>query len=176
MTDSRPLRAIDVVFHDDDDNRHPEEEIEGRDGGLWDFAVSDDDSELDGEEEEAVRQDSYLRRGTAAKQAQPQPQPAIRTFDVKLRRMLGENVAEPQPSVEIDVYFEEHTDVLTRREESPSPPAPDDASATGRTYDDITKSPPPHLRCVVSPLSSLPPVLRCTAASLPRFLSPTSRG
>ena len=31
-------------------------------------------------------------------------------------------------------------------------PALDDASATGRTYDDITKSPPPHLRCVVSPL------------------------
>ena len=33
----------------------------------------------------------------------------------------------------------------------------DDASAAGRTYDDITKSPPRHLRCVVSPLSSLPP-------------------
>jgi hypothetical protein len=59
----------------------------------------------------------------------------------------------------------ERTDVLTHREKSPSPPAPDDASATtGRTGDDITKSPPsPHLQCVVSPLSSLathPPVQR----------------
>ena len=39
--------------------------------------------------------------------------------------------------------------------ESPSPPAPDGASASARTYDDITKSPPLHLRCVVSPLCSL---------------------
>ena len=62
-------------------------------------------------------------------------------------------------------------DVLTRRGEPASPPAPDDASPTGRTYDDITKTPPPHLRCVVSPLSSPSPVLRCTVASLPRFLS-----
>ena len=47
--------------------------------------------------------------------------------------------------------------------------APADASATGQTYNDITKSPPPYLRCVFSPLSSLPPVLRCTASSLPHF-------
>ena len=91
------LKTIDVVVHADDDNRHPEEEIEGRDGGLWDYAVTDDDGELDDKEEEA---------------------------------------------------------------------ASDDASVIGRTYDDITKSPPPHLRCVVSPLSCLPPILRCTAASL----------
>ena len=55
--------------------------------------------------------------------------------------------------------------VLTRREESPSSPAPGGASPTGRTYDDFTKTPPPHLRCVVSPLSSFlsttcPPVHR----------------
>ena len=59
--------------------------------------------------------------------------------------------------------------MLMRREEPPWPPAPDDTNATGptyaTTYDDITKSPPPHLWCVVSPLSSLPPVLRCTATS-----------
>ena len=61
------------------------------------------------------------------------------------------------------------TGVLTSRQESPSPAAPDGSSATGRTCDDITKSPPPHLRCVVSPLSSLPPILRCTAPSPPRF-------
>jgi hypothetical protein len=30
MADNSSLRAIDVVFDDDDDNRHPEEEIEGR--------------------------------------------------------------------------------------------------------------------------------------------------
>ena len=67
------------------DNRHPEEEIEGRDGGPWDYAVTDDDSELDDKEEET---------------------------------------------------------------------APDDASATGHTYDDMADSAPPHLRCVVLPLSS----------------------
>ena len=60
MTGNSPLRAIDVVFHDDDDNRHPEEEIEGRDGGMWDYAVADDDSELDDEEEEAMRQNSCV--------------------------------------------------------------------------------------------------------------------
>ena len=52
----------------------------------------------------------------------------------------------------------------------------EDASAPGRTYDDINKSPPPHLRCVGSPLSSLPTVLRCIASSRPWFLSPTFRG
>ena len=61
------------------------------------------------------------------------------------------------------------TGVMTRREKSPSPPALDDASATGRTYDDITKSPPPHLRCVVSPFFSLSPALLCIAVLLPRF-------
>ena len=44
MIDSSPLRA---TFHKDDDNRRPEEEIEGRDGGLWDCADDDDDGELD---------------------------------------------------------------------------------------------------------------------------------
>ena len=110
MTDNGPLRTtVGVAFHEYDDNQHPEEEIEGCDGGLWDYAI----------------------------------QPWHR---------------------------------LPRREKSPSPPAPDDASATGRTYDDITKPPPPHLRCVVSPLSSLPPVPRCTAASLPRWFTPRCRG
>ena len=102
MADYSPLRAIDVVVQDDDDNRHPEEEIEGRDGGLWDYNGTDDDGELDDKEEEAVRQDSYV-------------------------------------------------------------------APTGNTYDDITSSPPPHFRCVISPLSSLPPVLRCTATSPPHF-------
>ena len=71
------------------------------------------------------------------------------------------------------------TDVWTCEEESPSPPVSDDASATGRTYYDVTKLPPPHLRYVVSPLPAVPPVLRCTAAPLPQpyfFLPPTSRG
>ena len=49
----------------------------------------------------------------------------------------------------------------------------ENVSTTGRTYDDMTKSPPPHLRCVVSPLSS--PITfpastsRCTSASLRHF-------
>ena len=64
------------------------------------------------------------------------------------------------------------TGVLTRREEPLSLPALDETSVTGCTYGDIIKSPPPHLRCVVFlPLFSLPPVLRCTAASLPRFIA-----
>ena len=107
MADYSRRRVIDIEFHDDADNRHPEEEIEGHDGGLWDYAL-------------------------------------------------------------------QHWHRLPLLEESPWPPASDDASATGRTYDDITKSPPPHLRCVVSPLSSLPPVLRgIAAAPLPRVLSPS---
>jgi hypothetical protein len=57
------------------------------------------------------------------------------------------------------------TGVLTRRKESPSPPASDNASATGRTYDDITESPPPHLRCAVSPLSLCHP----SSGAPPRF-------
>ena len=43
----------------------------------------------------------------------------------------------------------------------------DDASAAGRTYDDIINSPPRHLRCVVSPLSSL--------SSLPPIRPPVHR-
>ena len=152
MVHGRPPRVIDVAFHFDDDNRHPEEEIEGRDGGLWDYngTVSDED----------IMDDASGEASAAAAAAGD-------GLRLKLRRMLGNNVSlKHQPSVEIDVYFdEEHTGVLTPRKESPSPPAPDDASATGCTYDDITKSPPPHLRCVISPLPSLSPVHRCTAAS-----------
>ena len=47
MADHSSRQAIDIVIYDDDDNRHPEEEIEGRDGGLWDYAVANDDGELD---------------------------------------------------------------------------------------------------------------------------------
>ena len=53
--------------------------------------------------------------------------------------------------------------------ESPLPPAPDDVSTTERTYDNITKLTPLRLWCVVSPLFSLSPVLRYTAASLLHF-------
>ena len=61
-----------------------------------------------------------------------------------------------RPCVEFHAERSVNIDVLTCREESPPPP-PDDASTTGRTYDDMTKSPPPHLRCVVSSLSSPTP-------------------
>ena len=43
MANNKPSRVIDVVLHNDDDNRHPGEEIEGRDGGLWDYNVSHED-------------------------------------------------------------------------------------------------------------------------------------
>ena len=118
MTDYSPPRATDVVSHGDDEVRPAKVEIEGCDGGLWDY--TDDNFELDDEEEEAVRQDLCMA---------------------------------PWNSYVV----------------SPSPRVSDDASATGHTYDDITKSPPPHLRCVILPLFYLPPVLRGTAASLPRF-------
>jgi hypothetical protein len=120
-------------------------------GGLWDY-VAGVDGGL-GEEAEAERRDSG---GASA---------AVAAAAIGLRLQL-------------------HGRMMARQEESSSPPAPelpsppasDDASTTGRTYDDITKSPPPYLRCVVSPLSFLPPVLQCTTASLPHFLSPTSGG
>ena len=105
MADNSPLRAIDIVVHDDDDNRHPVVELEGRDGGLWDYNVTDDDGESDDKEEEAVRQDSYV-------------------------------------------------------------------APTGNTYDDIIKSPPRHLRCVVSvvwwPCSSrgCRSVIRCSMSEI----------
>ena len=157
-----PLRAIDVVFHANDDNRHPEAEIEGRDGGLWDYNVADNDGER-GDEEEAVRQDSCVAPcdsgGASA---------AAAIAAVGLQLLIQGRMIDDEFHAERSVY----TSVLAHREESPSPPAPDDASATGCTYDDITKSAPPHLRCVVSPLSSLSSVLRCTAAPPP----PTSRG
>jgi hypothetical protein len=133
-TRSRTI-GIDIVSHDDDDNRGFEKAIEGRNGRRCDYNVAnvDDhhcgglwdecDGELDDEEDEAMQQDSCVF-------------------------------------------------MLLSQAESPWPPAPDDASATGYTYDDITKMPPPHLWCVVSPLSSLPPTHWCTFSSLPRLLSP----
>ena len=101
-------------------------------GGLWDCGARDDDGELD-EEEEAVRQDSGGASAAAAA--------AAGLLGLQLVQILC-------------------TGGPARQEESPvkdssSTPAPDGASAIGRTFDDITKLPPPHLRCVVSPLSSL---------------------
>ena len=135
-------------------------DYDDRDGGVWDLDCDDD---LDDEEEKAVRQDSSVAPWDSGGGASG----ATATATVGVQRIGSGDFHAKRSGC---------TDVLTSREESPSPPAPDDASATGRTYDDITKSPPPHLRCVVSPLSSLPPVLRCTAASLPHLFSPTSRG
>ena len=167
MTDKKPpMRAIDVVLHNDDGDRCLQEEIEGRDGGLWDHvAVSDDDNrKLDDEEEEAAaaRQDSYVAPWESGGASA-----AAAAAGVLLQQMIGDDLTPKRESaVELNIYDEERTGVLTRREESPSPPASDDASATGCTYDDIAKPPPPHLRCVVSPLSSLPPApLGCSAAS-----------
>ena len=219
---SNPLRAIDAaVLHNDDDNRRPEGEIEGRDGGLRDYAVAVDYGELDDEEAEVVRQESYVAprdsggasAAAAAVGVRLQLRRTIEGRDGGLRDYAvavddGELDDEEQEAVRQNSYMTPRdsggasaaaaavghrlqlrrtigdfyaecsvfTDVLTRQEKSPSPSVSDDASATRGTYDDITKSPPPRLRCVVSPLSSLSPVLRRTAASLPCFVSPTSRG
>ena len=245
VTDNNPLRLIGVIFHDDDGKRRPEEEIEGRDGGLRDYAVTS--GQLDDEGEEAVRQDpcAYVApwdsggasAATAAATVGLGLELQVGLRLQLLRRMVGgefhaersvktgvltrreESPSPPAPggasatgrAYDVDATYDDDPDsdphgmsgetsaagggtggdgykadttfwgagsgggavaaenVWTRREESPSPPVPGDASTTGRTYDDITKAPPPHLRCVVSPLSSLPPVLRCTAASLSRF-------
>jgi len=183
MTDYIPLQTIGVVFYDNDDDRHLEEEIEGRDGGLRDHAVADDDGEL--EEEEAMGRSHFL--GLLHELADGEEEKLDDDEDKTVRQdywaapsgSSGASGAAASATVRlgqlwrmidgIDGSFHAErsvdTSVLTLREESPSLPAPDDASATGRTYDDITKPPPPHLRCVVSPLSSLPPVVRCTAAS-----------
>ena len=209
MTDCSPRRGVvDSMLHGDDDNRYSEEEIEGRDGGLW-----DDDSELDDDEEEAVQQESCVAPwdsgGASAAAAAPaglwdddselddEVEEAVRLEScvvpwdsggasegeldddeeeaVRQESCVapwdsgGASTAAAAPAVGLQLHGRMsggtfHADrsvatgVLTRREESPSQAAPDDASATGLTYDDITKSPPPHLRCVVSLLSSPPPV------------------
>ena len=150
MADYIPVRTIGVVFHDNDDNGHPEEEIEGcNGGGPRYYPVADDDGDLDDEEKKAVRQDLCVAPwdSSGASEAAASVTVGLRQY----RRMIGDN---------FHAEYYHCTGALTSRDESLWPPAPDGASATGCTYDDITKSPPPHLRCVVSPLSSLPPVLR----------------
>ena len=50
------------MIQDVDNNRHPEEEIEGRDDALRDYTIADNDGELDDEEVKAVRQDLCAAR------------------------------------------------------------------------------------------------------------------
>ena len=150
MTDNSPLQAVDVVFLDDAISRLPDEEIEGRCGEIWDYTVADDDSELD---DLSACQHARLAAALCTEVVTDHPS--------ELQSNGGDCFACASSAA---VLFE-----------SSSPPAPDDASVTARTYDDITKSPPPHLRCVVSPRSSLLPILRCTTASQPFFSSPTSQ-
>ena len=159
IDDNSPLRATGIVFHDDDDDRFLEEEIEGRDGGRWDSGIADDEfrSDDDGVLDEEEKYMAWEQSAEAVAAA----------FGLRLRL---------RPKIDDGCQAELCTGALTRREESPPPPAPDGASATGCTYDDMTKLPPSHLRCVVSPLSSLSPVLRCTTASRSRLWSPISRG
>ena len=166
MTDYSPLRVIDVVFHDNDDNRHPDEEIKGCDGGLWNCAEADNHGELD-EEEEAMRQDSGVAPWDSGRASTVAVAAAGTAVGFRLRRMISDNF-HAERSVDTG-YFEQRWHRLTRRDKSSSLPAPNDTSAIGRTYDDIAKSPPPHLWCVVSHISSLSPVLRCTTPSRPRF-------
>ena len=131
---------------------------DGRDGGLWDLECN---GELDDEEEKAVRQDSFVAPWDSGGGASVAAATAAIGLRPQIRWMIGDDFQAKRSG---------YTGVLTCREEPPSlPAAPDDASTTGCTYDDITKSPPSHLRCVVSPFSSLSPVLRCTAASLPNL-------
>ena len=135
-------------------------DYDDRDGGVWDLDCDDD---LDDEEEKAVRQDSSVAPWDSGGGASG----ATATATVGVQRIGSGDFHAKRSGC---------TDVLTSREESPSLPTPDDAGTTECTYDDITKSPPPHLRCVVSPFSSLSPVLKRTAAPLPQFFSPTPRG
>ena len=120
--DNSPLRAIDVVFHDDDDDRHPEENIEGRDGRRWDYAVADDDGEFDIklDIEEAVRQGSFVTPGYNGGGASVATTAADVGLRLELRRMIcGDFHAERSAN----------TDALTCREESPFPEKPPTATA-----------------------------------------------
>ena len=167
MIDKRPLRAIEVVIQTTEvviqdvinDNRHPEEEIEGRDGTMRDYTVAGNNGELDDEEVKAVRQDSC-----AARRAWVEYSSRRGAFiDVRARKASTDVTNDYDPDSDGKIGGECHTecygtDVWIYGEESPSSPASDDASATGRTYDDVTKLPPPHLRYAI-------PVLRRTACS-----------
>ena len=168
MTDYIPLQTIGVVFYDNDDDRHLEEEIEGRDGGLRDHAVAEDDGEL--KEEEAIGRSHFL--GLLHELADDEEEELNDDEEKTVRQDYcaapwgSSGASGPAASATVGLgqlwrmidgidggFHAERsvdTSVLTLREESPSLPTPDDASATGRTYDDIAKSPPPHLRCVVS--------------------------
>ena len=186
MIDKRPLRAIELVIQTTEvviqdvinDNRHPEEEIEGRDGTMRDYTVAGNNGELDDEEVKAVRQDSC-----AARRAWVEYSSRRGAFiDVRARKASTDVTNDYDPDSDGKIGGECHTecfgtdpdsdgkiggechtecygtDVWIYGEESPSSPASDDASATGRTYDDVTKLPPPHLRYAI-------PVLRRTACS-----------
>ena len=179
----------------DDDNRHPEVDIEGRIGGLWD---------ANDEEEEAVRKDSWVAAwdsgGASAAAAaatvglQLQHHGRMISVQRKLQLMQKTNIEIVLDNEDDNRHLEEEIDdheldedeedeeavpqgacvlmlMCQEQEEPPWPAGPDDASRTGLTYDDFTKAPPPHLRCVVSPVSSVPPVF---GSSRPWFLSPTS--
>ena len=131
MTEYIPLQTIRLVFHDNGDNRQPDEEIEGRaGGGLWDYAVADNDGELGGEED-AVRQGSCVAPwdsgGVSA---------AAAAAAVGLQTVMHGRIVDEDLHAERSVY----TSVLKHREESPSPPAPDDASATWHTRTTISPS------------------------------------
>ena len=161
---------------------------DGRDGGLWDLKC---DGVMNRHTGVLVCTGVLTRREESPSPPVPDDASATgRTYMQKAMRELGKDVEGHDGrrwvadddgrdgglwDLECDGERNRRTGMLTctgaltRREESPSPPALDDVSATGRTYDDITESPPPHLLCVASPLFSLPLVFRCTAASLPRF-------
>ena len=155
------------------------EEIKGRDSTLRDYTVADNNGELDDEEVKAVRQDACAARRAWVEYSRRRGA----FIDVRARKAYTDVTHDHDPDSDEKIGGEcptecYGTDVWPYGEESPLPPASDDARATGRTYDEVTKLPPPHLRYVVSPLPAVPPVLRCTAAPLPQpyiFLSPTSR-
>ena len=181
MLDNSPLRAIEVVIQaievviqDVDDNRHPEEEIEGRDGTLRDYTIANNNGELD--DEKAVRYlpcewEEYSRgeifRAFIDVMARKASTDVTNDYDPDSDGKIGGECHTEcygtDPDSDGKIGGECHTecygtDVWIYGEESPSSPASDDASATGRTYDDVTKLPPPHLRYAI-------PVLRRTACS-----------
>ena len=140
--------------------------VDGWPGGD---GIADDDGELDIklDVEEAVQQDSFVA---------PREYGGASAAPAAAAVGLRPQFRPPMIGDEFHAERSVDTDVSTHREEPSSPPSPDGASTIGRSYDDITKTPPPYLRCVVSSLSSQSPILRCTAASLPRFCwSPTFR-
>ena len=141
--------GIEVFF---DDNAHDDFAVDGieefDDGGRDDFAlnvatglgVPRDGTRVAGA---GARAGSWDVVPWGSGEASAAAAAAAVELRFQLRRMIGDDF-----HAELCTGVSSVLGVLTRKKESPSPPAPDGASTAGSTYADMTKSPPRHLWCV----------------------------